>query len=30
MYTAKAANWDSDLRENTWETLTETFRPKKS
>ncbi|PZG89338.1 serine/threonine protein kinase [Streptomyces sp. NTH33] len=30
MYTAKAANWDSDLRENTWETLTKTFRPKKS
>ncbi|MGX4690327.1 serine/threonine-protein kinase [Streptomyces sp. JNUCC 63] len=30
MYTAKAANWDSDLRESTWETLTETFRPKKS
>lgn len=28
MYTAKAANWDSELRENTWRTLTETFEPK--
>ncbi|MFE9169907.1 protein kinase [Streptomyces kebangsaanensis] len=30
MYTAKAANWDSDLRESTWETLAKTFQPKKS
>ncbi|MEU8653167.1 serine/threonine-protein kinase [Streptomyces sp. NPDC048737] len=29
MYTAKAAAWDGDLRENTWKTLTETFTPKK-
>ncbi|MFJ4619184.1 serine/threonine-protein kinase [Streptomyces sp. NPDC088812] len=29
MYTAKAAAWDSDLRESTWKTLTETFEPKK-
>ncbi|WP_128379279.1 serine/threonine-protein kinase [Streptomyces cavernae] len=28
MYTAKASDWDSGLRKNTWETLTETFRPK--
>ncbi|CAM5426802.1 serine/threonine protein kinase [Streptomyces pilosus] len=28
MYTAKAGQWDSDLRKNTWRTLTETFRPK--
>ncbi|GAA2241442.1 hypothetical protein GCM10010145_04270 [Streptomyces ruber] len=28
MYTAKDAEWDSDLREDTWRTFTETFRPK--
>ncbi|MER6619908.1 serine/threonine-protein kinase [Streptomyces sp. NPDC000931] len=28
MYTAKAAEWGSDLRKDTWRTLTETFRPK--
>ncbi|MEU6535052.1 serine/threonine-protein kinase [Streptomyces sp. NPDC047000] len=28
MYTAKAANWDSALRKNTWKTLTTTFEPK--
>ncbi len=28
MYTAKAGQWDSDLRKDTWRTLTETFRPK--
>ncbi|MFH8453057.1 protein kinase [Streptomyces fungicidicus] len=28
MYTAKAGEWDSDLREDTWQTLTETFKPK--
>jgi eukaryotic-like serine/threonine-protein kinase len=28
MYTAKAANWDSTLRKNTWKTLTTTFEPK--
>ncbi|GGL75257.1 serine/threonine protein kinase [Streptomyces fumigatiscleroticus] len=28
MYTAKAANWGSDLRKDTWRTLTETFTPK--
>lgn len=28
MYTAKAANWDTDLREGTWRTLTESFTPK--
>ncbi|MDF3301096.1 serine/threonine-protein kinase [Streptomyces tropicalis] len=28
MYSAKAANWDSDLRKNTWQTLTKTFEPK--
>ncbi len=27
MYTAKASNWDSGLREETWRTLTETFEP---
>ncbi|WP_086792311.1 serine/threonine-protein kinase [Streptomyces thermovulgaris] len=30
MYTAKDANWDSDLRKQTWRTLTQTFRPKQS
>ncbi len=29
MYTAKAADWDSDLRKDTWKTLTESFEPKK-
>ncbi|GKQ34354.1 serine/threonine-protein kinase [Streptomyces sp. A012304] len=29
MYTAKSAAWDGDLRKNTWQTLTETFTPKK-
>ncbi|MFI6039012.1 serine/threonine-protein kinase [Streptomyces sp. NPDC051315] len=29
MYTAKSAAWDSDLRQSTWKTLTETFAPKK-
>ncbi|MFH8973275.1 serine/threonine-protein kinase [Streptomyces sp. NPDC017890] len=28
MYTAKAADWDGDLRRDTWQTLTKTFRPK--
>ncbi|MFE7269123.1 serine/threonine-protein kinase [Streptomyces sp. NPDC057623] len=28
MYTAKASNWDSDLRKDTWKTLTESFKPK--
>jgi hypothetical protein len=28
MYTAKASNWDSELRRNTWRTLTKTFQPK--
>ncbi|WP_330459353.1 serine/threonine protein kinase [Streptomyces sp. NBC_00820] len=28
MYTAKAARWDSALREGTWKTLTESFEPK--
>ncbi|GAA5212729.1 serine/threonine-protein kinase [Streptomyces thinghirensis] len=28
MYTAKAADWDSDLRRDTWQTLTKTFEPK--
>lgn len=28
MYTAKDSNWDSDLRKDTWETLTESFKPK--
>ncbi|MGW1952459.1 serine/threonine-protein kinase [Streptomyces sp. NPDC001920] len=28
MYTAKAADWDSDLRKDTWRTLTESFQPK--
>jgi hypothetical protein len=28
MYTAKAANWGSELRETTWRTLADTFRPK--
>jgi hypothetical protein len=28
MYTAKAANWDSDLRKDTWNTLAKTFEPK--
>ncbi|MEV6052771.1 serine/threonine-protein kinase [Streptomyces sp. NPDC052107] len=28
MYTAKAANWDSDLRKDTWKTLTASFQPK--
>ncbi|GHD94476.1 serine/threonine-protein kinase [Streptomyces naganishii] len=28
MYTAKSANWDTDLRRNTWRTLTKTFEPK--
>ncbi|WP_030861155.1 serine/threonine-protein kinase [Streptomyces sp. NRRL S-37] len=28
MYTAKAADWGSDRRKDTWRTLTETFRPK--
>jgi eukaryotic-like serine/threonine-protein kinase len=28
MYTAKAANWDSVLRKNTWKTLATTFKPK--
>ncbi|MFF4837147.1 serine/threonine-protein kinase [Streptomyces sp. NPDC001315] len=29
MYTAKASAWDGELRKNTWQTLTETFEPKK-
>ncbi|MFD7700576.1 protein kinase [Streptomyces caelestis] len=28
MYTARAADWDSDRRKDTWQTLTKTFRPK--
>ncbi|MFG2475309.1 serine/threonine-protein kinase [Streptomyces fagopyri] len=28
MYTAKASAWDSDLRKDTWQTLTKTFQPK--
>ncbi|MFD4262363.1 protein kinase [Streptomyces sp. NPDC058534] len=28
MYTAKAADWDGDLRRNTWRTLTKSFEPK--
>jgi hypothetical protein len=28
MYTAKAADWDGDLRKDTWRTLTKTFQPK--
>lgn len=28
MYTAKASNWDSELRKDTWKTLTESFKPK--
>ncbi|WP_327700293.1 serine/threonine-protein kinase [Streptomyces sp. NBC_00459] len=28
MYTAKASNWDSGLRKETWRTFTETFEPK--
>ncbi|TWV56880.1 serine/threonine protein kinase [Streptomyces misionensis] len=28
MYTAKAGEWDGDLRKDTWKTLTESFRPK--
>ncbi|MES4888311.1 serine/threonine-protein kinase [Streptomyces sp. NPDC096012] len=28
MYTAKAAKWDSGLREDTWKTLTSSFKPK--
>ncbi|MFE8942624.1 protein kinase [Streptomyces sp. NPDC007856] len=28
MYTAKAANWDSALRKDTWQTLTASFEPK--
>ncbi|WP_395572210.1 protein kinase [Streptomyces sp. BK79] len=28
MYTAKAADWDGDLRRDTWQTLTKTFTPK--
>ncbi|MFC8001673.1 protein kinase [Streptomyces olivaceus] len=28
MYTAKAADWDGDLRRNTWQTLSKTFEPK--
>ncbi|MEU8847214.1 serine/threonine-protein kinase [Streptomyces sp. NPDC048564] len=28
MYTAKAANWDSGLRKDTWQTLTDSFKPK--
>ncbi|MET7572042.1 serine/threonine-protein kinase [Streptomyces sp. NPDC005492] len=28
MYTAKAANWDTELRKDTWATLTKTFEPK--
>ncbi|MET8567358.1 serine/threonine-protein kinase [Streptomyces sp. NPDC004783] len=28
MYTAKAADWGSDLRRGTWQTLTRTFTPK--
>ncbi|WP_405624159.1 serine/threonine-protein kinase [Streptomyces sp. NBC_00076] len=28
MYTAKAANWGSELRQTTWKTLAKTFKPK--
>ncbi|MER7917618.1 MULTISPECIES: protein kinase [unclassified Streptomyces] len=28
MYTAKAGDWDGDLRKDTWKTLTASFRPK--
>ncbi|MEV8089296.1 serine/threonine-protein kinase [Streptomyces nigra] len=28
MYTAKAADWDSELRKGTWKALTGTFKPK--
>jgi hypothetical protein len=28
MYTAKASDWDSELRKDTWKTLTATFQPK--
>ncbi|MFI6011538.1 serine/threonine-protein kinase [Streptomyces sp. NPDC051243] len=28
MYTAKSANWDSDLRKGTWRTLADSFQPK--
>ncbi|MFE0201718.1 protein kinase [Streptomyces sp. NPDC058985] len=28
MYTAKADDWDDDLRRNTWRTLTKSFEPK--
>ncbi|KKD04639.1 serine/threonine-protein kinase [Streptomyces sp. WM6386] len=28
MYTAKAANWGSELRKGTWQTLAQTFEPK--
>jgi tRNA A-37 threonylcarbamoyl transferase component Bud32 len=28
MYTAKASDWDSQLRKDTWQTLTKTFQPK--
>ncbi len=28
MYTAKASNWDSELRKDTWKTLTDSFKPK--
>ncbi|WP_330293688.1 serine/threonine-protein kinase [Streptomyces sp. NBC_00576] len=28
MYTAKASNWDSELRKETWRTFTESFEPK--
>ncbi|MEU6447912.1 protein kinase [Streptomyces sp. NPDC046979] len=28
MYTAKADDWDGDLRRNTWQTLTKSFEPK--
>ena len=28
MYTAKASNWGSELRKETWQTFTETFEPK--
>ncbi|MFF4273022.1 protein kinase [Streptomyces sp. NPDC001536] len=28
MYTAKAANWGTELRKDTWQTLAETFEPK--
>ncbi|MFD3834970.1 serine/threonine-protein kinase [Streptomyces sp. NPDC058642] len=28
MYTAKAANWGSELRKDTWQTLAQTFEPK--